>query len=179
MDLDSHSGNWVRSIRYRKGLCTTTCKGKTNISPTFKWTQTARWFRAYNTGEGTSSCWRNWTLIRGESLEEKVEFMRDLKEWNARHSSSSIVAEYSKHRHSVVFRALCDKSIQVDSITVDEWKKRVPALLRSYAAADVSNANETGLFFTLLLGRSMVLSNDRCKGGKHSEVRYPILLCAN
>lgn len=84
-----------------------------------------------------------------------------------------------KNRHGIVFRALCGESAGVDSITVEEWKKRLPTLTASYSIDNVYKADETGLFFKLLPDRSMTLSRDSCKGGKRSKERYTVLLCSN
>lgn len=84
-----------------------------------------------------------------------------------------------KNRHGIVFRALCGESAGVDSITVEEWKKRLPTLIGSYSMDNIYNADETGLFFKLLPDRSMTLSKDSCKGGKRSKERYTVLLCSN
>jgi hypothetical protein len=87
--------------------------------------------------------------------------------------------EKFKNRHSVTFRALSGESAQVDPTTIEEWKRRLPTLLESYAENDVYNADETSLFFKFLPDRSMVLSKEACKGGKRSKDRYTILLCTN
>lgn len=87
--------------------------------------------------------------------------------------------EKFKNRHAIVFRALCGESASVDSTTVEEWRRRLPTLIDSYAMDDVYNADETGLFFKLLPDRSMVLSRDSCKGGKRSKERFTVLLCSN
>lgn len=87
--------------------------------------------------------------------------------------------EKFKNRHSLTFRVLSGEANQVDPVTVEEWKRRLPKLLESYAETDIYNADETSLFFKLLPDRSMVISKDTCKGGKRSKERYTILLCTN
>ena len=85
--------------------------------------------------------------------------------------------EKFKNRHSLTFRVLFGESVQVNPITVEEWKRRLPILLESYAEVDVYNADETSLFPKLLPNQSMVFSKDICKGGKRSKERYTNLRC--
>ncbi len=126
---------------------------------------------------------------RGKSLESNTEFIlrtklsscftRILFDYFRTFKESNGWLEKFKHRHSVTFRILSAESAQVDSVTLEEWKRRLPTLLESYPETDVYNADEAGLFFKLLPDRSMVLSKDTYKGGKRSKERYTILLCAN
>ncbi|CAF4641859.1 unnamed protein product, partial [Rotaria magnacalcarata] len=44
---------------------------------------------------------------------------------------------------------------------------------------DVFNADETGLFYRATPDRSLVLSNEECKGGKKSKERLTVLLYSN
>ena len=87
--------------------------------------------------------------------------------------------EKFKNRHSLTFCVLSGENAQVNPITVEEWKRRLPILFDSYAQADIYSADETSLFFKLLPNRSMVISKDICEGGKRSKERYTILLCSN
>jgi hypothetical protein len=48
-----------------------------------------------------------------------------------------------------------------------------------YEPRDVYNADETGLFFNVLLVRTLVYKGESCHGGKHSKDKLTVLLCVN
>ncbi len=69
-------------------------------------------------------------------------------------------------RHAISFRAICGESTSVDDSTIEEWTNRLSTILDEFNAKDVFNADETGLFYRATPDRSLVLSNEQCKGGK-------------
>ena len=41
----------------------------------------------------------------------------------------------------------CDESGNVDSAIVDDWKQKLPSLLKGYDPKDIFNMDQTGLLF--------------------------------
>ena len=50
-------------------------------------------------------------------------------------------------RNNIVFRSMTGERSDVDTTTVDDSKKNLPALRESYRWEDILNMDETGLFF--------------------------------
>jgi hypothetical protein len=55
----------------------------------------------------------------------------------------------------------------------------LPSLLEGYEPRDVYNADEMGIFFNVLLERTLAYKGETCHGGKHSKDRLTVLLCVN
>ena len=51
-------------------------------------------------------------------------------------------------RNNIVFRTLTVERGDVDTITVDDWKKKLSALCEGYRTEDIFNMDETRLFFS-------------------------------
>ena len=67
----------------------------------------------------------------------------------------------------------------VDSTTVDDWKKNLPALCEGYRPEDIFNMDETGLFFHETTNKSFHTKGDDCAGGKQSKERITLALTAS
>ncbi|GBN68275.1 hypothetical protein AVEN_262340-1 [Araneus ventricosus] len=50
-------------------------------------------------------------------------------------------------RNNVVFRALCGEAADVDEKLCEDWTMRLQFLSAGYADKDISNMDDTGLFF--------------------------------
>ena len=74
-------------------------------------------------------------------------------------------------RYGVKLAVLCGGTDEVPQAAVDDWVKRLPALLEGYCHADIINADETGLYYRALPNRSMVINGDPRKGIKTSKER--------
>ncbi|KAH9372295.1 hypothetical protein HPB48_006985 [Haemaphysalis longicornis] len=55
----------------------------------------------------------------------------------------------------------------------------MPKILTRYQPSEIYNADETGLFYQMLLNRTLALKGDRCHGGKQSKLHITALLCVN
>ena len=84
-----------------------------------------------------------------------------------------------KTRHNVRCSVLNGESADVPEGAVADWSVRLPAICDGYAAKDIFNADETGLFYRALPARSMVAKGDTCKGGKVSKDRITVLLAVS
>ena len=71
------------------------------------------------------------------------------------------------------------KSASADSI--EKWKKDLPSLLQEYGynLCNVYNADETGLFWQLLLNKTLAEKGDACVGGKAGKQRITLMIAAN
>ena len=65
----------------------------------------------------------------------------------------------------------------VDKASTDQWIKDVlkPTLAR-YSKKDVFNCDERGLFWRLLLDRTLAFKSDKCSGGKKSKERVTFVV---
>ena len=84
---------------------------------------------------------------------------------------------HSRHRHNIVFNAVCGEANDVDKQTVADWKGKIEDLVAGYEPRNVYNGDETGLFFRVLPSKTLTVSSDKCTGGKLSkERRYLFVL---
>ena len=62
----------------------------------------------------------------------------------------------------------------------EDWKQRVLLpVLQHYKAEDVFNADDTGLYWSLLPDKTHSVAGETCSGGKKSKERVTILVCIN
>lgn len=72
------------------------------------------------------------------------------------------------------------ESASCDMSYVLHWqKKMLPPQLIGYAAEDVYNLDETGLFFKCLPNRTFAFKGEKCHGGKHSKERITVVPVCN
>ena len=94
--------------------------------------------------------------------------------------ASSGWLEKSKLRHGIAERTLSGESNTVSEGDCSAWTTQVlPGILAEYEAEHVYNMDETGLFFKCLPNKTLTFKNDKCFGGKQSEERVTVVLCAN
>jgi hypothetical protein len=63
---------------------------------------------------------------------------------------------------------------------VGAWKVGIlPSLLSEYCPKDIFNANQCGLFSSVLPDKTCASKDGSCHGGKRSKSRITVLLCAN
>jgi hypothetical protein len=79
----------------------------------------------------------------------------------------------------MVFKKLAGESAEVSLESTDAWLESLPFLMGCCETRDVYNADETGLFFTVLPDRTLASKGESCHGGKHSKDRPTVLLCVN
>ena len=65
--------------------------------------------------------------------------------------------------------------------TVEDWKKRLPAIIDGFKLCNIFNADETGLYYRGLPERSLVEKDDtcNCKGGKKAKERLTLFIFAS
>ena len=67
----------------------------------------------------------------------------------------------------------------LDTTTVDDWKKNLPALCEGYRPEDIFNMNETGLFSRETTNKSIHTKWENSAGGKQSKERITLALTAS
>ena len=82
-------------------------------------------------------------------------------------------------RHQLSSAVLCGEGAEVRPETVDNWKAKLPDLLKGYSPKDIYNCDETGLFFRTLPSRSYVSKTDSAKNGKLAKDRITVLLASS
>ena len=63
--------------------------------------------------------------------------------------------------------------------TVAVWKEKIEDIVAGYEPRNVYNSDETGLFFRMLPSKTLTVRGDKCTGGKLSEERLTLFICAN
>jgi hypothetical protein len=53
-------------------------------------------------------------------------------------------------RHQIVFNEICGESSDVNSETIEEWLAKLPSIIQGYGPENITNGDETGLFFCAL-----------------------------
>ena len=82
-------------------------------------------------------------------------------------------------RHSITFKTICGESAEVNLDDIEDWKIKLPLILKNYSPRDVYNADETGLYYRAMPNKTFSLKNEKCIGEKAAKQRLTILLCAN
>lgn len=108
---------------------------------------------------------------------EALETARKLGKHNFKASNGWL--ESFKHRHNIVFNAVCGEANDVDMQTVADWKGKIEDLVAGYEPRNVYNGDETGLFFRVLPSKTLTVRGDKCTGGKLSKERLTLFICAN
>ncbi|XP_037521072.1 tigger transposable element-derived protein 4 [Rhipicephalus sanguineus] len=85
-----------------------------------------------------------------------------------------------RERYDLVFRAVSGEMNAVNMETCEGWRSEVlQGYMEKYSPQDIFNANETALFFKLLLAKTITYKGDKCTGGKKSKERITVMLVAN
>ncbi len=79
-----------------------------------------------------------------------------------------------KARYNIKRFKICGESGDVQGVTVDSWKERLPELITGYAKEDVWNMDETGVFWRALPDSGFGRIGKECKGGKKSKQRITV-----
>lgn len=87
--------------------------------------------------------------------------------------------ECFKAHHNISCAVLSGESADVEQIAVNDWEKRLDALLEGYELQDIFNADETGVFFRSMPEKSLVVRGEMCAGGKKSKDRLTLLLACS
>jgi hypothetical protein len=69
----------------------------------------------------------------------------------------------------VGYRVLSGEGGSVSQDSLDHWiNESLPALLNGYELKYIFNADETALFYSLILDKSLNIRGEACTGGKKS-----------
>lgn len=74
---------------------------------------------------------------------------------------------------------MCGESAAVNSESVEDWKKRLPEIIKGYHPRDIFNMDETGLFYRALPDKSLSVKGSACSKGQHSKERISVMLCVS
>jgi hypothetical protein len=114
----------------------------------------------------------------GTTLREKAKIIAAQVNIDNFSASNGWVSRF-KDRHGLVFKKPAGESAEVSVESTDARLESLLSLLEGYEPHDVYNADETGLFFSLLPDRTLAYKGESCRGGKHSKDRLTVLLCVN
>ena len=88
--------------------------------------------------------------------------------------------EKFKHRHGIVCKNVCGEEAAVNPEVRAYWlTNTLPGLLARYAADDIYNADETGIFYQMMPNKTLTFRGEKCSGGKDSKKRITVLVCGN
>jgi hypothetical protein len=62
---------------------------------------------------------------------------------------------------------------------LESWKSELGKLIEGYEPRNIFNADETGLFYSLLPNKTLAFKGEKCHGGKLSKERLTVLYCCN
>jgi hypothetical protein len=69
----------------------------------------------------------------------------------------------------VGYRVVSGESGSVSQDSVDHWiNESLPTLLNDYELKDISKADGTALFYSLMPDKSLIIRREACTGGKKS-----------
>lgn len=115
--------------------------------------------------------------ISGEMLRVKAtELARSLNELSDQDEIDLNFINRWKANHEVCAKKLCGESSTVSQGLVDTWKQlTLPETLKKYAAEDVLNCDECGLFYLLAPDKTLAFKGEQVHGGKRSKERITVL----
>lgn len=68
----------------------------------------------------------------------------------------------------------------VNPATITDYRlNKLRSLLEEYAPQGIFTCDETGVFYKVLLDRTLSFPGDTCSGGKHSKERITVMVGAN
>ncbi|KAG0426186.1 hypothetical protein HPB47_026676, partial [Ixodes persulcatus] len=75
---------------------------------------------------------------------------------------------------------VCGESGAVNPATITDYRSnKLRSLLEEYAPQDIFTCDETGVFYNMLLDRTLSFPGDTCSGGKRSKERISVMVGAN
>jgi hypothetical protein len=107
--------------------------------------------------------------LSGETLMLKANELAKMLGYDDFTASSGFIERFKK-RHGIISKSVCGESAAVDlSITEKFMTETLPQLLKDYEPKDIFNADETGLFYKLLLDKTLQFKGEKCHGGKRGK----------
>ena len=116
--------------------------------------------------------------ISGPLLQEKARKYAEELGISKFTASNGWLATF-KSRHEIKAFRVNGESLDVNPVTVDNWKGRLADITAGFREEDIFNCDETGLFFRALPDTTLATKGSKCFGGKSSKERLSVLFCAS
>ncbi|XP_066152124.1 tigger transposable element-derived protein 4-like [Euwallacea fornicatus] len=124
--------------------------------------------------------------ITGNILKEKATELKKMRE-NINSENDKKTSGISrgwldrfKRRYNISSGKIHGESASISSEITSDWINSVwPKLWQKYNTCDIFNGDEMGLFFKMTPDETMKFKGERCSGGKVSEERLTVFVCAN
>ncbi|XP_042899743.2 tigger transposable element-derived protein 4-like [Parasteatoda tepidariorum] len=85
-----------------------------------------------------------------------------------------------KVRHGITFGKICGEAKSANMADIAKWlSEKWPGIREGYAADDIYNADETGIFYNVTPQYILKFKGEKCVGGKLSKNRLTALVCSN
>ncbi|GBO07456.1 hypothetical protein AVEN_33973-1 [Araneus ventricosus] len=78
-----------------------------------------------------------------------------------------------------LLKQICGEAKSVNPNEVTDLIRKLKSLLKGYNGRDIFNADETGLFYSVLPDKTLCFKGEKYSGGKISKERLTLLLCCN
>lgn len=117
--------------------------------------------------------------VSGVLIQTKAKQLGELLNINDFTASAGWLQRLKK-RTGMKWRCLTGDAAEADQQIAHDWIENVfVPLMAQYDENDVFNADEAGLFFKCLPGKTMAFKDDKCLNGKNSKERITIMVCSN
>lgn len=117
--------------------------------------------------------------VSGTLIQTKAKQLGELLKINNFTASCGWLQRLKK-RTGMKWRCLTGDAAEADEQVAHDWIENVfVPLMAQYDENNVFNADEAGLFYKCLPGKTMAFKDDKCLNGKNSKERITIMVCSN
>ena len=109
--------------------------------------------------------------------QQALKFAKDLNNDTFKESNGWLDSLLKKN--NIVFRTVTVERGDVDTSTVDDWKKNLPALCEGYRPEDLYDMDEQRWCFHETTNKGFHTKGEDCAGGKQSKERITLALTAS